>query len=268
MATHPLLESLAQTVRGLRRAHGWTRRALGTRTGISERFLADIELGRANPSLLRLVALADALGTSVDALLSRAARPAASATAKRMVALLGLRGAGKSTVGASLAGRLGLRFVELDARVEENAGLALDELFQVHGEAFYRRLEHEALQALASTHEACVLATGGGLVTVPETFALLRRHAFTVWLRARPEEHWTRVVAQGDTRPMADDDRAFQNLCTLLAEREPLYGQADVIVDTAGRDVDAIVRELSLHFGFLASASDARRTAPPRATTP
>lgn len=253
VASHPLLDALADTVRDLRRAHGWTRSDLSHKTGISQRFLADIETGKANPSLLRLVELAGALGTSVDGLLTRAARPLIRTVAKRVVALLGLRGAGKSTVGTKLAQRLGVQFVELDANVEERAGLALDELFQVHGEGLYRRLENEALRALLAAPQTCVLATGGGVVTAADTFALLRQSAFTVWLRARPEEHWARVVAQGDTRPMADDDRAFQSLCSILAEREPLYGQADVIVDTAGRTVEAVVDELALRFGFLAA---------------
>jgi len=116
------------------------------------------------------------------------------------------------------------------------------------------RLEHEALRALLDEAQPCVLANGGGLVTASETFALLRQHAFTVWLRARPEDQWTRVVAQGDTRPMADNDRTFHNLCAILAEREPLYGQADVVVDTAGRSVDAIAQDLALRFGFVGAA--------------
>jgi XRE family aerobic/anaerobic benzoate catabolism transcriptional regulator len=252
---HPLLDTLADSVRGLRRARGWTRRDLGTRTGISERFLADIENGKANPSLLRLVELADALGTSVDGLLTRATRPLDQGEKKRVVALLGLRGAGKSSVGARLAERLRVQFVELDARIEERAGLGLDELFQVHGENLYRRLENEALRALLEVPTPCVLATGGGIVTAPETFALLRQGCFSVWLRARPKEHWERVVAQGDTRPMADDDRAFHNLCSILGEREPLYRQADVVVDTVGREVDAIVDELALHFAFLGAGT-------------
>jgi len=250
---HPVLERLGSVVRELRRAHGWTRRELGRKTGISERFLADIEAARANPSVLRLVQLAEALGTSVDGLLARATRPLDRTASKRIVALLGLRGAGKSSVGAQLAQRLELPFVELDARVEERAGQSLPDLFQLHGEALYRRLEHEALRDLVAEGKPCVLATGGGIVTAQDTLALLRQHAFTVWLRARPEDHWTRVVAQGDTRPMADDDRAFHNLCAILAEREPLYGQADVVVDTVGRDVDAIARELVLHFAFVAA---------------
>jgi len=251
VSSHPIQGALAEAVRGLRRAHGWTRSELASRTGISQRFLADIEGGTANPSLLRLVQLADALGSSVDALLWRAARPAGQLVAKRILALLGLRGAGKSTVGVRLAQRLGVEFIELDARVEDRAGLVLDELFQVHGESLYRRLEGEALRELLAAPSACVLATGGGIVTAADTFALLRQNASTVWLRARPEDHWNRVVAQGDTRPMADDDRAFHNLCGILAEREPLYAQADSIVDTSGRTLDAVVDELAVRCGYL-----------------
>lgn len=243
MAQHPLLDSLATTVRQLRRARGWTRRDLGAKTGISERFLADIETARANPSLLRLVELADALGTSVVQLIER---PAADASARKpVIALLGLRGAGKSSVGPELARRLGVPFVELDAAIEALAGLSLSDLFQVHGEAHYRQLEQTALREILARGEPCVLATGGGLVTSPASFALLRQHARTVWLRAKPEDHWSRVLTQGDTRPMADDARAFQSLCEILAQREPLYGQADVVVETSGREVADVAAEVS-----------------------
>ncbi len=254
--------SLAETVRDLRKARGWTRRDLAARTGISERFLADIETSRANPSLLRLVELSGALGTTAAGLLAQAGRPLHKQPPKHAIALLGLRGAGKSAVGPALAEHLQLPFVELDARIEERAGLSLSELFQVHGEAKYRQLETEVLRELLAQAAPGVLATGGSLVTAPSTFALLRQQAFTVWLRARPEDHWLRVVAQGDTRPMADDDRAFQSLCAILAEREPLYGQADFTIDTSGREVADIARELALHFRFLGKsgldASDAK----------
>lgn len=246
MAQHPLLDSLATTVRQLRRARGWTRRDLGAKTGISERFLADIETARANPSILRLVELADALGTSVVDLIE----PPGSGQGdhRPVIALLGLRGAGKSSVGPALAKALGVEFVELDARIEAQAGLSLSDLFQVHGESHYRQLELAALREVLAAGKPCVLATGGGLVTSPATFALLRQHARTVWLRAKPEDHWSRVLAQGDTRPMADDDRAFQSLCEILAEREPLYGQADVVVETSGRDVTAVADEIARQF--------------------
>ncbi len=249
--------SLAETVRDLRRARGWTRRDLAARTGISERFLADIETSRANPSLLRLVELSTALGTSAAGLLAQAARPLHKQTPKHAIGLLGLRGAGKSAVGPKLAELLGVAFVELDAQVEQRAGLTLSELFQVHGEAQYRRYELEVLGELLEQPQPGVIATGGSLVTASTTFALLRQSAYTVWLRARPEDHWLRVVAQGDTRPMADDDRAFQSLCSILTERAALYGQADFTIDTSGRTVDELARELALHFRFLGKAGAA-----------
>ncbi|MCA8953909.1 MAG: helix-turn-helix domain-containing protein [Planctomycetes bacterium] len=231
---HPLLSRLGATVRALRAGKRWSRRDLADRAGISERFLADVESGTANPSILRLDALATALGVSLATLLAAAPAP------PRHVALLGLRGAGKSSVGAVLAGRLARAFVELDERVESATGLELGEIFQVHGEAYYREAERTALaENLAGP--ASVLAVGGGIVTDPESFAMLKGGARTVWLRARPEDHWTRVIAQGDTRPMADNERAFADLRRILAEREPLYRQADLVVDTSGCAVDDVV---------------------------
>lgn len=234
---HPLLKRLGETVRSLRAARGWSRRELAQQTGISVRFLADVEQGSANPSLLRLLELATALGTDLPALLSGFSGHAAR---RRAVALLGLRGAGKSTIGPLLAAQLGCPFCELDAEVEQRAGLQLGELFQLHGEAFYRAMERQALQQLLSSTPECVIAVGGGLVTEPTTFALLRGHAVTVWLRATPEEHWQRVLAQGDTRPMADNERAFADLRRILAEREPLYQRADLTVATSGRTPEAV----------------------------
>ncbi|MEM7204933.1 MAG: shikimate kinase [Planctomycetota bacterium] len=251
MSADPLLAHLAATVRSLRGSRQWSRRALAEQTGISERFLADIEAGRGNPSLLRLAELARALGTTPSALLARP--PSIPANPQRAVALLGLRGAGKSTVGAHLAERLGCGFVELDSRVEATAGLSLTEMFEVHGEAYYRRLEGEVLRAVLGSAEPQVLATGGGLVTEPATFATLRSGAHTVWLQARAEDHWSRVVAQGDTRPMANNAQAFTDLCALLARRQALYQQAEVQVDTSGRSEDDVAAELALRFAFLAA---------------
>ncbi len=223
-------------VRSLRRARGWTRRVLAQHTGISERFLADVEGGHANPSLLRLATLARAFEVDLIALLG-GERPAAQ---RRHIALLGLRGAGKSTVGPLLADRLQRPFVELDACVEAATGLQLGEIFQLHGEAYYRATERAVL-AQRLVGEPSVLAVGGGIVTDPQSFALLRQGAHTVWLRAAPEDHWQRVLAQGDTRPMADNDRAFTDLRRILTEREPLYRQADVVVETSQHSVDEVV---------------------------
>lgn len=246
----PELVDLGQAVRAFRRARGWSRRELAERARVSERFLADIEGGRGNVSVLRLCELASALGTTASRLL--AALPDHQ---RRAVALLGLRGAGKSTVGARLAQALGCPFVELDQRIEETAGLSLDDMFQVHGEAYYRRVEHDVLQEVLQSEGPLVLATGGGIVTDAPSFALLEQRAHTVWLRAEPKDHWTRVVTQGDTRPMAGNDRAFADLCALLEEREPMYRKAQVVVETSGRRVEEVCAELADRFAFLGPAA-------------
>jgi XRE family aerobic/anaerobic benzoate catabolism transcriptional regulator len=241
---HPLFRHLGAIVRSLRTARGWSRRDLADRSDISERFLADVELGRANPSLMRLLELANALQVSLVTLLG--GEPVGSVTERRQhVALLGLRGAGKSTVGPLLAEALGMRFIELDQRVEGETGLQLSELFALHGEGYYREAERAALRRVFVEPRASVIAVGGGLVAEPESYALVRKQCLTVWLRAEPRDHWQRVVNQGDVRPMADNDRAFADLRQILHAREPLYRLADVTVETSGRQVTDIVEVLS-----------------------
>ena len=230
-----LLERLGERTRRLRVNQHLTLRELAERSGVSLRFLLQIESGRANVSVKRLADLASALGTSPAALLSEdeASRP--------LIALLGLRGAGKTTIGRRLARRLRLPFVELDSRIEDAAGIALREIFSLHGEDYYRRLEREALAALVREQRPAVVAAGGGIVTSPEAMQLLDRHAVTVWLRADPEDHWTRVMQQGDRRPMEDQPQAMEALRALHASREPLYSRADFAVDTSGRAPDDVV---------------------------
>ena len=235
---------VGDSIRRRRKAAGISRKELAARSEISERFLADVEHGRANPSILRLARLAKALDTSPGTFLTPGSAETGDTTRRPVVALLGLRGAGKSTVGARLARELGARFLELDALVEEAVGLTLPEVFEVHGEAFYRDAEYDVLASVLSQKEKTVLATGGGVVTSTSSFDLLHQRSHTVWLKAKPEEHWSRVVAQGDTRPMAGNDRAFNDLCGLLERREKLYARAEHTVDTSNRSVDEITHEL------------------------
>ncbi len=260
----PILERLAERVRARRKELSLTLRELAERSGVSERFLVLLEGGRANVSVTRLDELGRALGTSASALIAAEPGHEESALARRgearahrgegaqggprrpLVALLGLRGAGKSTIGERAARRLGLPFVELDAGVIERAGMSLGELFELHGSDYYRRLEREQIERLVASGASGILATGGSLVTDHASFDLLRRSAVTIWLKAKPADHWARVVAQGDARPMANRSGAMNELRALLRARRALYERADHVVDTSAlgleRAVDRVVR--------------------------
>jgi XRE family aerobic/anaerobic benzoate catabolism transcriptional regulator len=219
-----------------------TRRELAKKSGVSERFLADLESGQGNISVARLHEVARALGTSAGELLLSAQpdRPD-----RRVIALVGLRGAGKSTIGKALGAKLRLPFVELDALVEKDAGLSLSAIFAMHGEAYYRRLAREILTRFLAETDAAVVATGGGIVTDRESFKLLMKRARTVWLQATPEDHWKRVLQQGDVRPGAASPHAQEELRALLKSREPLYAQAELAVDTSRLGVAGAVEEIA-----------------------
>jgi XRE family aerobic/anaerobic benzoate catabolism transcriptional regulator len=234
-----LLADLGARVRREREGRGLSQRALAEKSGLSLRFLAALESGEANISVGRLWELADALGTTAPELLGAGARR------PLVVALLGVRGAGKSSVGRRLARRLRLAFVELDALVERAAGLSLGEIFAVHGEAYYRRLERAVLAELFARGDGVVTATGGSIVTDPESFAMLRERATTVWLKAEAEDHWRRVIEQGDRRPMAENPNAMAELRALLAARAPLYAQADEVVETTRLSIDEVVERIA-----------------------
>lgn len=225
-----------------------TQAALSRRSGVSLRFLADVERGTANASLLRMAELATALEVSlaelvatagpIDDLVSRFALLGAEERAERLgqprqaVVFVGMRGAGKSTVGRAVAARLGAPFVEVDEAIEARAMMPLGTLFSEHGVDRYRALELAVVEELLNRRERVVLATGGSLVTQPELWALVRRQARTVWLRARPESHLRRVEAQGDSRPTHGRADALAELRRLLSAREPGYAQADLTIDT------------------------------------
>jgi XRE family aerobic/anaerobic benzoate catabolism transcriptional regulator len=236
-----LLASIGTSVRAAREQRALSRRALSERCGVSERFLAELESGAGNISIARLAEVARALGTSASLLLATAEGAAAggssSAAAGRLVALVGMRGAGKSAIGRRVAEQLGVPFFEQDQLVERAAGLSLSDIFSVHGEAYYRRLAREVLGRFLSETDAGVLATGGGVVTDREAYRLLQKRCVTVWLRAAPEDHWQRVLQQGDTRPGDASADARSELRALL--------QARVTVDTSRLGLEGAVKEVA-----------------------
>lgn len=263
------LQRLGERVREARARRGMTRRILARDSGVSERYLAQLEAGQGNISIVLLRQVARAMGlpltdlvregpdrpvelTLLIQMLSRlspkdlaAARTLLGASfgalaaqeRRQRIALIGLRGAGKSTLGALLASELGVPFIELDREIEREAGTSLSEVFDLYGQAAYRRHERRALEGVIERHDRAVIAAGGSIVSEPATFDLLLQACFTVWLTASPEEHMGRVVAQGDTRPMAGNAEAMADLRRILAGRIPLYRKADVTVDTAGKPV-------------------------------
>jgi len=241
-----LLTRFGRRVRSLRVERGWTLADLAVAADLSIRFVSDIEAGRGNVSLTKLAGIAAAFGVPIAALLDDAL---GSDATPGVIALVGLRGAGKSSVGKKLAARLDLPFFELDALIEAAAGISLAEVFAIHGESYYRRLESETLERFLRDHPASVLATGGGIVTNDDAFELLKRATRVVWLKARPEDHWERVVKQGDRRPMANSGDAKADLKRLLKSRLPLYRQAHETVDTSelgiAGSVDRLARALA-----------------------
>ncbi|MFM9880091.1 MAG: helix-turn-helix transcriptional regulator [Burkholderiaceae bacterium] len=274
--TKPTLSELGARVRAWRARRGMTRKALAADSGLSERFLADVEAGRGNVSINSLESVALALNIPMIDLLQDAPRPLLARTAgllaslddnqldqaysmlagtfglgnaqgrEHRVALIGLRGAGKSTLGAQLAAQRGVPFIELDREVEREAGTSMNEILLLHGQAGYRRYERKALFRIADTYQdGVVMTTGGSIVSERETFDLLQSYFYCVWLKASPEEHLARVVAQGDMRPFTSADvnpvsgqhmtEAMEDIRRILASREALYARADAVVDTAAR---------------------------------
>ncbi|MEO8006528.1 MAG: helix-turn-helix transcriptional regulator [Betaproteobacteria bacterium] len=269
------LVGLGERVRDARTRRGLTRKALARDSAVSERYLAELEAGRGNISVLLLRQVAATLGLPLTDLLQesgeqnlnltliheflqrlpkqRLARVRAQllrdfgdkdAGRRERVALVGLRGAGKSTLGEALAAELNVPFIELDREIEREAGTGLSEIFLLYGQQGYRRYEQRCLEKIIENQPRCVIATGGSIVSDPGTYDLLRASCLTIWLKAKPEEHMSRVMAQGDTRPMAGNAQAMADLKRILQSRAALYGQADAVVDTAGRTVKQSLKDL------------------------
>ena len=268
------LRKVGRRVRELREERTLTRRALAVQAEVSERYLGQLETGEGNISimLLRRVAvalnlqIAELLETETDQreqgsirrflqqiprhrvpdLLARLEREVGSAREARRnrIALIGLRGAGKSTLGAQLAQEMGAPFVEMDREIETESGLPLSELFSLYGQAGYRRFEGRCLARIVKEYPRAVIAVGGGVVSETSTYEFLLANCFTVWLKASASEHMQRVVAQGDMRPMAESQEAMEDLKRILAGRDSQYRKADEIVDTSGLSVETAFARL------------------------
>ncbi len=264
------LAAIGSEVRRNRAKRGMTRRQLAQASQTSERYLAQIESGVGNPSVSVLRAIAQALDLPCAALLpeagartaalgaifdllaqvpegelpalandieTRLARPGSADRARR-IALVGLRGAGKSTLGRMLAQHLGWPFIELDRLVEEDYGASIPDLIEMAGTATFRRHERSALDRIITAHEAAIITTAGGIVANPETYALLLRRSHTIWIKARPEDHMSRVMAQGDFRPMAQNRAAMADLVAILEARRADYSRAEAEIDTSGDAIE------------------------------
>lgn len=244
-----LLHAIGALVRNERAKRGMTRRALAAQCQTSERYLAQIESGSGNPSVLVLDAIARALDVDPVELMPprrRSAFPTRAAGRARRIALIGLRGAGKSTLGAALARRLDAPFIEVDKMIEREHGAPVATLFEVYGQATFRRYERECVGSIIAQHEHAVIATAGGIVADEQTFAQLLDQAHVVWLQASPADHMRRVMEQGDFRPMEHNRDAMQDLVAILNARAAAYGRAHARLDTSSRNAEQCVDELTL----------------------
>lgn len=268
-----LISRVGERVRKARELKGIPRRVLSEKSGVSPRYLAQLEAGEGNISIGLLLRVAIALDYQIEWFIGRddpwmsetlrmadlyrsatadvraqvlatlSPKPETDLRAQR-VCLIGMRGAGKSTMGAAVGAATGVPFVELNRDIEEQAGMPVNEVMALYGQEGYRSLEAQALDRVIATHSSIVLAVAGGIVTEPETYENLLRHFHTIWLKASPQEHMDRVRAQGDTRPMTDNPEAMDQLKAILTSREVLYERAHVRLDTTGIGPDQTLRDL------------------------
>jgi XRE family transcriptional regulator, aerobic/anaerobic benzoate catabolism transcriptional regulator len=269
------LSNVATSLRAARARCGMTRKQLSHESGVSERLLAQLEMGEGNITIVLLRRIANALNISLADLFMDAREPHPE---KRFIqnllerlpvqrlqeiaqkltrefgddvklrwsrlALIGLRGAGKSTLGAKIAKEFKAPFVELDAEIEKDAGIPLAEIFSLYGQSGYRRIERRTLERVLQSNDRVIISVGGGVVSEKENYDYLLRNCFTIWIKAQPDEHMARVIAQGDFRAMADNDEAMEDLRRILEAREPFYEKADGTVDTSGETVEKSLAKL------------------------
>ena len=269
------LATLGKQVREFRVQRGMTRKFLAQQANVSERYLGQLESGDGNISIILLRRIASALQVSLSEMLLATPQQIAeeqlirrflqqipparledvlfhlmrefgqeTTVCHQRIALLGLRGAGKTTLGGMLAKEFHIPFIELDREIAQETGLPLSEVFTLYGQAGYRRIERRSLERVLAVHDRAVIAVGGGIVSDEDTFALLLTHCHTVWIKAQPAEHMARVIAQGDLRPMAGNAEAMNDLKRILAAREPLYCKANAILDTSGQTPEESFRAL------------------------
>ncbi|HKW31675.1 MAG TPA: helix-turn-helix transcriptional regulator [Candidatus Acidoferrum sp.] len=269
------LAFLGRRVRELRSRRGMTRKQIAQEAHVSERHLAQLESGEGNISVLLLQRIAAALHVPIanlfapqteepgekrliqrflerlpehrlEDVVSRLMRDfSAEEKMRRMrIALIGMRGAGKSTLGSMLARKMENRFVELDSEIEKDTGMPLGDIFSLYGQAGFRAIEKRTLERVLKENEHAVISVGGGIVSEKETFDFLLSRCYTVWIKAQPEEHMSRVMAQGDFRPMAANSQAMEDLRRILEAREPLYRKADLLLDTSGAAVEESLAKL------------------------
>ena len=238
------LARLGARVRTLRSERGMTRKALSEQAKVSERYLAQLEAGKGNGSIVLLRRVAQAIGIPVAQLVQDGPESAGDDRRAHRIALIGLRGAGKSTLGQLLAERLRLRFIELDREIERRSGASLSEIFDMFGQETFRRAERDALEDVLTNEAGFVMATSGSIVTEPVTLERLLSTCRTVWVKAEPTEHMARVMSQGDMRPMGNSPRAMEDLHAILNSRTPLYGKAEIAISTTGKSAETALAEL------------------------